>query len=162
MKKETFYGIKYLLDKHDVDTVSRPVLLIMPNIKSFPPGVLNDLIHHLKVYRGSPHFLNLNLILGVQNNNKEEIHLRVSIQNCVKLVIKTFYTPSMKNIIFEVIYKMLLSPENVLMFESSVIQSFIQTINLFGMSVDKFRRMLKVLISQHMFENDDFFFLHNA
>jgi hypothetical protein len=60
-------------------------------------------------------------MLGVQNNNKEEIHLRVNIQNCVKLVIKTFHTPSMKNIIFEVIFKMLLSTDNLICFEPEVI-----------------------------------------
>lgn len=64
LQKETFFGIKHLLEK-DAETGKRPVILIIPNIKAFPPGVLNDLIHHLKVYRGSPHFLNLNLMLGV-------------------------------------------------------------------------------------------------
>lgn len=114
-KKETFYGLKHLLS--DIDTQKRPVLLIIQNIKTFPPGVLNDLIHHLKIYRGQPHFLNLNLMLGVQSSNREEIHLRVSIQNCVKLVMKTFYFPSMKNIIFEVVYKMLTSQDTLLTFE---------------------------------------------
>lgn len=88
--------------------------------------------------------------------------MRVSIQNCVKLVIKTFYSPSMKNIIFEVIYKMLMSRDSLLLFEPAIIQQFIQTINLFGMSVDKFRRMLKVLVAEHVFSNDDFFFLYLA
>ena len=160
-QKETFFGIKNLLDKFDVDTVNRPILIIIPNIKTFPAGVLNDLIHHLKIYRGAPHFLNLNLMLGVQNNNREEIHLRVSIQNCVKLVIKTFYFPSMKNIIFEVVYKMLLSTDSILVFEPSVIASLVQTINLYGMSVDKFRRMLKVLIAEHIYHNLDLYYLHN-
>ena len=79
----------------------------------------------MKNFRSAPHFLNLNLMLGVQNNNREEIHLRVSIQNCVKLTIKTFYFPSMKNIIFEVIYKLLLSKTNILTFEPKVIQSIV-------------------------------------
>jgi hypothetical protein len=99
-------------------------------------------------------------MLGVQNNCKEEIHLRVSIQNCVKLAIKTFYFPSMKNIIFEVVFKMLQTTENILMFEPKVICSMIETINLFGMSVDKFKRIIKVLISEHLFKMDDFYFLH--
>jgi len=76
-QKETFCGLKRLLT--DVDTRKRPVLLIIQNIKAFSPSVLNDLIHHLKLYRGAPHFINFNLMLGVQSNNKEEIHLRVSI-----------------------------------------------------------------------------------
>ena len=123
LSKETFQGIKQILQKHNVKDKDnrRPILLIIPNIKNFPPQVLNDLIHHVKNYRGSPSFLNLNLMLGVQNSNREEIHLRVSIQNCVKLVIKTFYFPSMKNIIFEVVYKMLMNHDNILTFEPQVI-----------------------------------------
>ena len=109
------------MKRHDINTLERPILFIIKNIKTFPVAVLNDLIHHMEIYRGAPHFLNLNLMLGVQNNNREEIHLRVSIQNCVKLSIKIFYFPSMKNIIFEVIYKMLLDRKSVLTFEPSVI-----------------------------------------
>lgn len=159
-QKETFCGLKHLLT--DVDTRKRPVLLIIQNIKSFSPIVLNDLIHHLKLYRGAPHFINFNLMLGVQSNNKEEIHLRVSIQNCTKLVVKTFHFPSMKNIIFEVVYKMLSSRNTLLTFEPAVIQTLIQTINLFGMSVMKFKRILKVLIAEHIYKNQDYFFVHNV
>ena len=148
------------MEKNDINTHDRPILLIIKNIKSFDVGVLNDLIHHLKIYRGYPHLVNLNLMLGVQNNCKEEIHLRVSIQNCVKLAIKTFYFPSMKNIIFEVIYKMLQTTKNVLCFEPKVICSLIETINLFGMSVEKFKRILKVLLSEHLFKIMDYSFLH--
>lgn len=153
MQHETFYGIKYLLDKHDIDTTNRPVLIIIPNIKNFPPNVLNDMIHMMKVYRSQPHFLNLNLMLGVQSNNKDELHLRVSIQNCVKLVIKTFHTPSMKNTILEVIFKLLQSHDNLLNYEPSIIQYLIQTLNLYGMSVDKFKRIIKVLLADHIFRD---------
>lgn len=79
MQKETFFGIQMLFNSQDIDTIERPVLFIIKNIKTFPVNVLNDLIHHIKIYRGAPHFLNFNLMLGVQNNNREEIHLRVSI-----------------------------------------------------------------------------------
>lgn len=79
IKHETFYGIKSILEDQEINTLAQPILLIIKNIKSFETDVLNDLIHHLKIYRGSPHFLNLNLMLGVQNNSKEEIHLKVSI-----------------------------------------------------------------------------------
>ena len=64
---------------------------------------------------------------------------------------KTFYFPSMKNIIFEVVYKMLMSQDTLLTFEPSVIQSLIQTINMYGMSVDKFKRIVKVLIAEHIY-----------
>jgi hypothetical protein len=56
-------------------------------------------------------------MLGVHNNNRDELHLRVSLENCVKLSIKPFYFPSMKNIIFETISKLLLSRDNILTFE---------------------------------------------
>jgi hypothetical protein len=65
IKHETFYGIKSILEDQGINTLDMPVLLIIKNIKSFETDVLNDLIHHLKIYRGSPHFLNLNLMLGV-------------------------------------------------------------------------------------------------
>ena len=112
-----------------------PILLIIKNIRTLPVQILNDLIHLVSVYRNYPHFLNLNLILGVQNNNRDELHLRVSIQNCVKLTIKTFYFPSMRNIIFEIIQNLLLSRDIILYLEPQVIQSMIQNINLFGMSI---------------------------
>ena len=79
MQKETFFGIKNLLEKRDIDTQNRPILLIIKNIRTFPVDVLNDLIHHIHIYRGHGHLLNLNLMLGVQSNNKEEIHQRISI-----------------------------------------------------------------------------------
>ena len=121
LQKETFYGIKQLLDKAGVNTRERPILFIIKNIKAFPPQVLNDFIHHLKIYRSAPHNLNLNLMLGCQNNNKDDIHLRVSIQNCLKLVIKMFYFPSMKNVIFEVMHHILMSPNTLISFDAKVI-----------------------------------------
>lgn len=66
--------------------------------------------------------LNFNLVLGVQSNSRDELHLRVHIQNCVKLTIKTFFFPSMKNIIFETISNLLLSRDNPLTFEPRVIK----------------------------------------
>ena len=158
-QKETFYGIKHLLS--DIDTQKRTVLLIIKNIKTFSPSILNDLIHHLKIYRGQPHFLNFNLMLGVASNNKDELHLRITIQNCVKLVIKTFHFPSMKNIMFEVIYKLLTASTTLLTFEPAVIQSIIETINMYGISVERFKRTLKILVAEHVFLDDDYFFAHN-
>lgn len=38
----------------------------------------------------------------------------------------------------------------------------VQTINLYGMSVDKFRRMLKVLIAEHIYDNEAMSVLHNT
>lgn len=79
-------------------------MIIIKNIKSFPQSVLNDLIHLIKKYRGTPYDLKLNLMIGVQNNNTDEFHMRIKIQNAVKMTVKKFQFPCMKNIIFEVIY----------------------------------------------------------
>jgi hypothetical protein len=87
-----------------------PIVFIIKNIKQFNPQVLNDLIHVMRNYR-QEQTRNFCLVLGVQNNNKDDVHLRINIQNCTKLTMKTFYFPSMKNIIFQVINKMLLSKE---------------------------------------------------
>ena len=92
--KETFVGVKHIMERASL-TKFEPVIFIIKNIKIFNPAVLNDLIHLLKKYRNK-YALNFCLILGVQNNNKEEIHLRINIQNCTKLVVKNFYFPSMK------------------------------------------------------------------
>jgi len=32
---------------------------------------------------------------------------------------------------------------------------------MFGMSVDKFKRIVKVLIAEHVYRNEDYFFAHN-
>ena len=55
---------------------------------------------------------------------------------------------------------MLQTTQNILCFEPKVICSLIETINLFGMSVEKFKRILKVLISEHLFKIEEFSFLH--
>lgn len=96
--KETFLGVKEILERKGVK-VDEPIIFIVKNIKLFNTNVLNDLIHMIKKYRNQ-YGINFCLILGVQNNNKEEIHLRINIQNCTKLTVKNFFFPSMKQIIF--------------------------------------------------------------
>lgn len=92
--KETFLGVKKILERKGVK-VDQPIIFIVKNIKLFNTNVLNDLIHMIKKYRNQ-YGINFCLILGVQNNNKEEIHLRINIQNCTKLTVKNFFFPSMK------------------------------------------------------------------
>ena len=152
----------------------RPIIFVVKNIKSFNHAVLNELIHLLKKHRaytsasgGMSGSFNLCLMLGVQNNNREEVHLRINIQNCTKLAMKTFYFPSMKTIIFEVINEMLLtkkSPSKCLMpmtFSTSVIENLIESINLYGMSIDKFKRTLRLILVENIYSNP-FFFVHEA
>lgn len=103
--------------------------------------------------------MKLNLILGVQNNNKDEIHQRVKIKNCSKITIKTLFFPSMKTIIFEAIYQILLKTQTSLTFNHKVIDDLVEAMNISGMSVDKFKRIIKTYLTE-TFYNHDLFFLH--
>ena len=76
MSKETFYGVKEIVENQKIG--SQPIVFIIKNIKAFNHVVLNELIHLLKKYRHSDG-LNLCLMLGVQNNNRDEVHLRINI-----------------------------------------------------------------------------------
>ena len=107
----------------------------------------------LKKYRNQ-YAINFCIVLGVQNNNKEEIHLRINIQNCTKMVVKNFYFPSMKQIIFQAIYVMLLTKESPLNFSHEVISNLIEQLNIYGTSIDKFRRMIKLMIVEYVYKND--------
>ena len=107
----------------------------------------------LKKYRNQ-YAINFCIVLGVQNNNKEEIHLRINIQNCTKMVVKNFYFPSMKQIIFQAIYVMLLTKDSPLNFSHEVISNLIEQLNIYGTSIDKFRRMIKLMIVEYVYKND--------
>lgn len=59
----------------------------------------------------------------------------------------------MKNNIVQVVNHMLLSMDSsTLSFNSDVISNLVEQINLYGMSVSKFRRMLKLLLSDFAFQ----------
>lgn len=75
------------------------------------------------------------------------------------MTMKTIYFPSMKHIIFEAIYNILLSKKFGLMFDVNVVRYVIESINLYGMSIEKFRRMLKMLLTEFMFKSE-LYFLH--
>lgn len=68
---ESFFGVFKFL-KEDEERTRSPIILIIKNIKMIPQAVLNDLIHLIKKYRGTPYDLKLNLMIGVQNNNIDE------------------------------------------------------------------------------------------
>lgn len=55
-----------------------PVIFVIKNIKTFSHQVLNDLIHLIKKYRAQ-YGCNIGLMLGVQNNNRDEVYLRINI-----------------------------------------------------------------------------------
>ena len=139
--------------------LKQPILIIVRNIKGIKPQVLNELIHLVSNARADRGY-NFNLILGVQSNCREELHLRVHIQNCVKLTIKTFFFPSMKNIIFECISNLLMSNNNILTFDGAVIRQLIQSINLYGMSLDRFKLILRTLLNENIRANQETFYIH--
>lgn len=76
IQSESFNGILNILNQFRNEHC---ILIIIKNIKTFPHHVLNDLIHLISTYRKPPYSLKINLILGVQNNNIDEFHLRVKI-----------------------------------------------------------------------------------
>lgn len=138
------------------------MLIVVKNIKAFDPSILNALVHNVHKYRGDPWRINFSLMLGVQNNSKDELHIRVNIKNCIKLSVKQFWFPSMKNILFEVVYKLLFSLESVFAFDPSCVQVVVEQLNLYGMSALKFSRLLRLLITQKVFAQKELFLLHTT
>ena len=71
----------------------------------------------------------------------------------------------MKNIIFEVINVMLLtktSPSALLMplsFSQKAIENLIEMINMYGMSIDKFKRTLRLMLIENLYDNP-YYFVH--
>jgi|LauGreDrversion4_2_1035121.scaffolds.fasta_scaffold59615_3 hypothetical protein len=159
LRQESFYGLYHLLLRDGEDRNKDPIVLIIKNIKNFPQTVLNDLVHLIKKYRALPFGLRLNLMIGVQNNNTDEFHMRIKIQNAVKMTVKKFTFPCMKNIIFEVIFWMIMNVESPLTFNAECFQKIIEIINLNGMSVNKFKRILRILATDFFLYNE-FFYVH--
>ena len=93
LKKESFQGIRAMIQNKKI---TEPIVFVLKNIKSFNNQVINDLIHLMRKYRASPYYLRINLMVGVRSGNFEELNMRVSIQNCVRMSIKKFLFPSMK------------------------------------------------------------------
>ena len=139
------------------------MLIVIKNVKHFPADSLNDLIHVLKKYRQNKRNergLNLMLLLGLQSSSKDEIFQRISVSNCAKLIIKAFYFLSMKNIIFDIIYHILVDPSIYLTFSRNALKNVIQQINTYGVSIEKFKRMLKLMIASYTKEDSSFCFIH--
>jgi hypothetical protein len=73
----------------------------------------------------------------------------------------------MKNIIFQVIDRALItttSPSKLLMpltFSQKTIENLIETINLYGMSVEKFKRTLQLILVENIFASG-YYFVHTA
>jgi hypothetical protein len=65
----------------------------------------------------------------------------------------------MKNIIFEVIYYLIMQVNTPITYDTTTYQKLVEIINLNGMSVNKFKRILRILITDFFLQND-FYFLH--
>lgn len=159
MRKDSFHGLRSIIKSKDPE-LQQPVIIIIKNIKTFPSAILNDLIHLMHKFRGTPYYMRFNLMLGIQNNNQNELHLRVKVQNCIKLVVRTCHFPCMKHVILEGIYQLILSKANPFVFQPEVIQNLVEIINLYGMSILKFKRILKYLISTFFF-NQEFYYIYD-
>jgi hypothetical protein len=157
IKNESFFGIYKLLSETE-ERKMIPIIFIIKNIKQVPQGVLNDLIHHLKKYRDMPYELRLNLMIGIQNNNVDEFAIRVRISNAVKMTVKRFYFPCMRNIIYEVISGLIMTATSLTL-DQTFISKIVEISNIHGMSIKKFKRIMKIIISDFFFSNE-FFFIH--
>lgn len=65
----------------------------------------------------------------------------------------------MKHIILEVINQLILKGDQTITFDSDVITYLVETINIYGMSVMKFKRILRFFVSNFFLANY-FHFIH--
>jgi len=96
-------------------------------------------------------------MVGVQNSNLDDYYVKVSKINVVRLDVLQLNIPSMKKIIFEVIYKMLQTKRSLLTFDTEVVSKITEQIKVFGTSIAKFKRLLRELLSKHFFNSRAFF-----
>lgn len=129
---------------------------MIQNIKTFPTDNLNDLIYLVKKYRAK-HKLKLCLMLGVQSNSYEDMMSKISITTSNFMIVKKFYFPSMKRILLEVIYRLLKSEKNCYLFGTNFLKTIIENIQVYGLSLEKFKRIMHFLTAKHFYTNDFFF-----
>ena len=67
----------------------------------------------------------------------------------------------MKHIIFEAIYSILLSKNFPITFDYDVVTHLVESMNLYGMSIDKFKRLLKMLLTDYFYTNP-LYFVHTT
>ena len=87
-------------------------------------------------------------MLGMGQSSADELYQKLTIQSCVKLQQSKFFFPSMKSTIFEIVYKIVMNQELLLVFSSRVIRQLIENIQVFGLSIDKFRRVIRLLFAE--------------
>lgn len=148
-----FSGIRKAIQKANCKF---PIIIVIQNIKTFPTENLNDLIYLVKKYRAK-HKLKLWLMLGVQSNSYEDLMSKISITTSNFMIVKKFYFPSMKKILLEVIYRLLKSDRNIYLFGVSFLQNIVENIQVYGLSLEKFKRIIHFLLAKWFWSNDYFY-----
>ena len=96
-------------------------------------------------------------MLGVQSNSYEDLMSKISITTSNFIIVKKFYFPSMKRILLEVIYRLLRTEKNIYLFGHNFLKTVIQNIQVYGLSLEKFRRIIHFLLASNFFKNDYFY-----
>ena len=135
-----------------------PIVIVIKNIKTFPNDNLNDLIYLVKKYRAK-HRLKLCLMLGVQSNSYEDLMSKISITTSNFIIVKKFYFPSMKKILLEVIYRLLKSDKNIYLFGQDFLKTIIENIQVYGLSLEKFKRIIHYMLAS-CFNLNDYFYVN--
>ncbi|CAI2386333.1 unnamed protein product [Moneuplotes crassus] len=148
-----FSGVKKMIKNAQC---KHPIVIVIQNIKTFPTDNLNDLIYLIKKYRAK-HKLKLCLMLGVKSNSYEDLMSKISITTSNFMIVKKFYFPSIKRILLEVIYRLLKSKRNCYIFGTKFLSSIIENIQVYGLSLEKFKRIMHFLIAHHFRTNKYFF-----
>lgn len=152
--KLSFRGVKKYIMKAKI---SKPILFVIQNVKTFPTEQLNDLIHLMRKY-WKEHNLQLNLVLGIQTNSLDYLNNSLNINSGLKLIVKKFQFPSMKKILLEVIYWLMITSSDVCyFFGTKFLQILAQEITVIGLSLEKFKWMLHFVLAEFYFENKLFF-----
>jgi len=148
-----FSGIKKIIRKANWKS---PIVIVIQNIKTFPTDNLNDLIYLVKKYRAK-YGLKLCLMMGVQSNSYEDLMSKISITTSNFMIVKKFYFPSMKKILLEVIYRLLKSERNIYLFGQDFLKSVIENIQVYGLSLEKFKRIMHYLLASCFNDNEYFY-----
>ncbi|CAI2386463.1 unnamed protein product [Moneuplotes crassus] len=150
-----FSGVKKIIKNAEC---TLPIVIVIQNIKTFPTENLNDLIYLIKKYRAK-HNLKLCLMIGVKSNSFEDLMSKISITTSNLLIVKKYYFPSIKRILLEVIYRLLKSRRNCYIFGTKFLNSIVENIQVYGLSLEKFKRIMHFLIAHH-FRTNKYFFIN--
>lgn len=151
--KKCFRGIKKLIRSNGFENI---IVFVIPNIKTFPSKNLNDLIYLTHKYRAK-YNLKLSLLIGIQSNSLDVLNTHLDMSSGLKILVKKFYFPSMKKILLEVIYRMMMTQKTCFSLGTNFLRTVAENIQVMGLSLEKFRRMLHFLIADRFYRNKLYF-----